>query len=139
MAPRKAAITASKATEIVEEGDVSSAPSDWEWETVSSETSIRVLFDSIGDVFVGQFVGIQTITPEGVDKDGKPNEPFDLYIFTGRDGNSYSINKSWKIETAFDDYDVQADEWVRITYVKDVETKRGLNPMKDFKVEVRRA
>lgn len=131
MAARKSGITASKAQEIVEEGDVSSVPSDWEFETVSAESAARVVFDTIGDVFVGQYVQEQTITPENGD------EPFDLYIFTGRDGNSYSINKSWKIAQAMDD--VKPDEWVRITYVKDIETKRGLNPMKDFKVEVRRS
>jgi hypothetical protein len=94
-----------------------------------------VVFDTIGDTFVGQYVGEQTITPEGTDSKGEPLEPFDLYIFTGRDNNSYSVNKSWKLEQAMEM--VKIDDWVRIVYVKDVETKRGLNPMKDFRVDVR--
>ena len=48
----------------------------------------------------------------------------------------YAVNKSYKLEQAME-Y-VKPDDWVRITYIKDVDTGRGLNPMKDYRVDVRK-
>ena len=108
-----------------------SAPSEWEWETVVEESATTVIFDTVGDQFVGLYTG-----SEHIDPDNGKDEPFDRFVFQGRDGELYAVNKSFKLETAMQDID--PGQWVRITYVKDVPTGRGLNPMKDFRVDVRK-
>lgn len=120
---------------IDETPDVSSVPDDWEFETIAEESATVIIFDTVGDQFVGQYKGVEHIDPGTVDNDGK-STAFDRFLFTGRDGNPYAIPQSYKLNGAMEDVD--EDQWVRITYVKDIPTGRNLNPMKDFKVEVKK-
>lgn len=129
--------TAGKSTEgASDETDVSlvtTAPDDWEWATVAEESAIGVIFEEIGDVFVGQFEGRETITPE---KKSEDDEPFDRFVFRARDGKRYALNVSYKLDEAMKA--VETGQWVRITYMADIPTGRKLNPMKDFRVDVRK-
>lgn len=97
------------------------------WETVARESGIKVVFDTVGDVFTGMYEGEEHIAPENGD------EPFDLYNFTGTDGRLYSVNKSYKLGRAMGG--VTPGKWVRITYVQDIPTRKA-EPMKDFRVDV---
>jgi hypothetical protein len=114
---------------------VSTAPDEWEWETRVEESPTKVIFDEVGDVFVGLYVGPLHIEREP-DKEGR-DQSFTLYTFRGRDQVLYAINESYQIEEAMKSVD--AGVWVRITYMKDIDTARGQNPMKDFRVDVRTA
>jgi len=115
--------------------DVSADPT-WEWKTVADESPTTVIFDTIGEAFVGQYKGSEHIVTGKIDeKTGKPEE-FDRFLFRARDSQPYAINKSYKLDAAMED--VEIDAWVRITYVKDIPTNRNLNPLKDFKVDVRK-
>lgn len=102
----------------------------WEWETVAEETGIKVVFDTIGDTFIGQYLGRVTITPKNGD------EPFDLFNFRGTDGRMYSLNTSHKLEEAFES--IPTGTWTRTVYIKDVPVPRRPEPMKDFRVDVRK-
>lgn len=113
---------------------LSTAPDEWEFETVVDETPARVIFDNVGDTFVGQYVEMLHVEQEP-DKNGV-DQSFDLYVFRGRDGNLYSINRSFKMEKAMGK--VEIGDWCRITFVKEIDSNKG-NPMKDLKVEVRRS
>lgn len=127
---------ASKAKEVEETTpDVSSVPSDWEFETIAEESPTVIIFDTIGDQFIGQYKGIEHIDPS-VGNPETDTEAFDRFLFTGRDGNPYAVPMSYKLNTAMEK--VKPEQWVRITYVKDIPTGRKLNPMKDFVVEVRK-
>lgn len=108
---------------------VTKAPDDWEFETVIEESPTHVIFDEVGDVFVGQFVDRVTITP-----DNKDIEPFDLFRFRGRDGELYAVNTSSKLDKGMDK--VKPDSWVRITLIKTIPSRKG-NDFKDFRVEVK--
>lgn len=110
---------------------VSDYPSEWEWETVADESPSRVIFDTVGDVFVGRYVGDQHIEHEEEGEDAS----FDLFLFRGRDEALYAVNKSYKLVEAMKN--VNPDEWVRIEFVKEIPVKKG-NPLKDFRVLVRR-
>ena len=110
---------------------VSEAPDEWEFETLVEESPTMVIFDTIGDVFVGQYVGIEHIDPDN----GK-DEPFDRFNFRARDGELYALNSSYQLVDALKKVD--PGTWVRVTYIKDIPTKRGLNPMKDFRIDVRK-
>jgi hypothetical protein len=124
----------SKAAPVSDETHVSMTPADWEFETVVEESPTTIVFDTIGDVFVGQYIGTEHIDLP-LDKDGK-DQSFDRYTFRGRDGELYALNQSYKIEMGMDK--AAPGQWVRITYVKDIPTSRGLQPMKDFRIEVRK-
>lgn len=112
----------------VDEFDPGHAPDDWEFETVS-ESASKIIFDKQGDVFVGQYEGIQHIVPA----DG--SEEFDLFVFRGTDGELYSINASYNLRTGMEK--VETGQWCRITYVRDVDTRKG-NPMKVYRIDVRK-
>lgn len=98
------------------------------WETVIEESPTVVVFDTIGDQWVGQYLGEQHIVPENGD------EPFDRFLFRGQDGDLYAVNKSYKLNFE----NIPVNSWCRLTYMKNIPTGRKLNPMKDIKVEVRR-
>lgn len=122
------------ATEFDENADVTESPEGWEWDTVAEGAANRVVFDTIGDSFIGQYIGDQHVEREP-SADGE-DQSFDLFNYRGRDGELYAINKSFALEEAM--RKVQPGQWCRITYIKDVPTGRKLNPMKDFKVDVRK-
>ena len=105
----------------------------WEWETVQEESATRVIFDTVGDEFIGKYLGSEHITP---DKKTEDTEEFDLFLFLGTDGERYALNYSYSLVKAMEK--VAINDWTRIVYTKDLPTKRGLNPMKDFRVDVRR-
>lgn len=124
--------------EPVEEVDMemlTTAPDDWEFETVSDEIPTRINFTDVGDSVVLQY-NKEIYVEQEPDKDGK-DQSFWLYLWVGRDGRPYSINKSWKLEQAMKDGAISKDDWCRLTFVKELETSRGLNAMKDIKVEKR--
>jgi hypothetical protein len=125
----------SATNEVETTADVSTTPDGWEFETVQEESPTRVIFDTIGDQFVGQYIGDEHIDLPPNDKG--EDQSFDLFNFRGRDGERYAINKSYSLEQAMEK--VTEGQWCRITYAKDVPTKRSLNPMKDFRVEVRKS
>lgn len=100
-----------------------------EWEVVQEESSEVFQFENYGDVLVGTFRKIEHIEPE-------EGEPFDRIILDTDDG-SVGVNPSYSLTRAF--AKVNVGDLVRITYVQDIQTARGLNPMKDFRVEVKRA
>lgn len=103
----------------------------WDWETVVDSSPTVVLFEEIGEEFVGQFVGDEHITPDN------GGEEFERFVFIGLDGERYAINKSYKLEEGMKK--VSEGQWCRITYTKEIPTGRKQNPMKDFRVDVRKA
>ncbi len=109
---------------------ISTAPEDWQFETVVEESPTHVVFDTVGDVFIGQYVDRITITPETAGKD-----PFDLFTFRGRDGELYAVNPSGKLDKGMDV--VKPGDWVRLTLTKFIPSNKG-NDFKDFRVEVRK-
>lgn len=129
------------ATDEIDVEMLTTAPDDWEFETVREEAATRIDFNvsresakvngGVADSVVLQYVGMQHVEQEP-DKDGK-DQSFDLLMWTGRDGLPYSINTSWSLMEAMKE--VKTGEWCRLTYIKDLPTRRGLNPMKDIKVE----
>lgn len=115
----------------IDETLLTTAPEDWEFETVSEESPIGVVLENPGDTFIGQFDGDMTISPEN----GK-DDAFEVFLFIGRDERRYSMSKSYKLNAGM--AAVSKGQWVRITLVKEIETGRGLNSMKDFRIEVKR-
>jgi hypothetical protein len=120
--------------EFVPDADVTVAPETWEWDTVSEAAATRVVFDTIGDTFVGKLLRKDYIEREPA-ADGK-DQSFHLWVFKGRDGDTYAINNSYEIDEAL--ANIPFETWVRIQYLKDVKTARNLNPMKSFKVDVKK-
>jgi hypothetical protein len=114
--------------------DVTDAPEDWEWETVADGAPTGVVFENIGESFVGQYLEISHVDREPA-ADGS-EQSFDLFIFKGGDGERYSLNMSYALKEAM--AKVSAGDWVRITYVKDIKVAKWPTPMKDFKVQIKK-
>jgi hypothetical protein len=95
------------------------------WQTAVQETGTQIVFDTIGDTFIGMFTGKRHAVNDG--------EDFTILTFTGTDGEAYQTNAGWKLSEGFSD--IPSGTIVRIKYVKDVETGSP-SPMKDFRVDV---
>lgn len=107
-----------------------------EWDVVLDEAPIRIIMDTVGDRFIGDYEGELHIPAEqNITKDKPEGEAFDLLIFRGLDGKPYALNKSVKLERAFDG--IAEGTRVRVTLMKEIPTDRG-NPMKDYKVDAAR-
>jgi hypothetical protein len=96
-----------------------------QWETRVQESGDQIVFDTIGDVFIGQFTGARKADTD----DGQ----FTILTFMGVDGKPYQTNAGWKLQEGFSDID--SGTIVRVTYVKDVDTGSP-SPMKDFRIDV---
>lgn len=120
--------------EFVTDADVTQSPEGWEWETKAEAAPTTVIFEKFGETFVGQYVEKRHIDREP-SADGK-DQSFDLFVFRGRDNELYALNSSYALAEGMED--IEAGQWCRFTYVKDVPTGRNLNPMKSFHIDVRR-
>lgn len=100
------------------------------WETVADESAQVILLDKPGDQFIGTYLGEDHIEPEN-------GEAFDRFLFHDSENKPVALNKSYKLEEAMKA--VEPGDMVRVTYTKDITTRRNLNPLKDYKVEVRRS
>jgi hypothetical protein len=119
------------AEDEIDESLVTTAPDDWEFEVVAEESPIRAIFENFGDTFIGQYQGIQHVVPKN-----EGDDPFDLFLFRARDERLYAVNTSFKLIEAMEGVD--EGTWVKLEYVKDIPTGRKLQPMKDFRVSIRK-
>lgn len=98
------------------------------WEVRQDESPDRLIFDKIGDEYVGLFLGIVTIQPEDEDE-----ESFQQVLLRD-DESPKAINAGYKLLQAFQK--VQIGEEVKVKYVKDVDVNQA-SAMKDYKVWAR--
>jgi hypothetical protein len=102
------------------------------WQTVTDESATRIIFDTPGDVFIGEYLGHDLVQDE-----------YDYVMFRGEDGALYSTSCGYKLRDSFGTADGEVDakvaegSTVRLTYVKDVPMGSGRNPMKDIRVDVK--
>jgi hypothetical protein len=123
-----------KSTAPVDETpDVSTVPEGWEWETVSEGAATKIIFDTIGDEFVGEFIGKDHIDREPA-ADGS-DQSFDMWQFRGQDKELYAINSSYELDDVLKNLNPGA--WVHIKYVKNVKTNQP-QPMKSFLVRIKK-
>lgn len=111
---------------------VTTAPDDWEFETVHDESPTIVMFEEIGETFIGQYAG-QKHVEMPPDNDGR-DQSFDIYRFRGRDNALYGIYNSYAMDEGMRKVDEGA--WVRITFVSEIPAKKG-QPMKNLRIDVR--
>lgn len=121
--------------DVVEETtpDVSTSPEGWEWETVHDESPTIVLFDQVGETFVGQEAGKKYVEMPPGDKG--EDESFHIYLFRGRDGELYGMYESYAMTEGMKA--VPSGAWVRITFVSEIPVKKG-QPMKNLRFDVRK-
>lgn len=99
------------------------------WEMLQEESAEGFKFENIGDQLVGVYRSIEHIEPE-------EGEPFDRVVLDTDEG-PVAIPTSYSVMRAIGK--AEPGDRLRITYIRDIQTSRGLNPMKDFRVEVQRA
>lgn len=116
--------------------DKTNVPANTEWETVVEESPQVVVFDEVGDQFIGTYVGIEHVEPEDqpYDKDHKDYVSFDRYLFRDQEGTLVGVNESYKLGQQMVTK-LKEGKLTRITLTKLIPSKKG-NDLKDFKVEV---
>lgn len=95
------------------------------WSVHTQETGDQIVFDTVGDQFIGMYTG-----PQKAEKDG---DSFTILTWIGTDGKPYQTNAGWKLEQAFSD--IPNGTITRVTRCKDIDTGQP-SPMKDFRVDV---
>jgi len=111
--------------------NVKEVGSDQEWETVASESGKPIAF-SVGESFVGTFLGIDHIVPPN---SSSPDDEFDQAKFSDADGLTRTINLGYKLKEGLEKASV--GKLVRITRMDDVPSNDPKkNDMKDYRVEV---
>jgi len=103
-----------------------------EWETISTSFGTKIVWgDGPGETasFVGVFTGPRMV-PMDTDSDGNVLDSAKAAEFVDANGEKFYCWQGFAIETAIDDKEMDAGDTVRITYVGEQATKRGLNPVK---------
>jgi hypothetical protein len=99
-----------------------------QWTTVSEDTEeeIKIIFDTIGDEFIGTYLGTRTLTNN--------DEQYVQFRFRGSDnGETYFTNGSHSLRQGMST--VRPGQLCKITYAKDIDTGQE-SPMRSFRVEV---
>jgi hypothetical protein len=110
-----------------------------DWETIGEESGTLVKFENPGDQFTGVYVGTRHIVPP---ESESADDEFDQQLFranedgTGAGDELYAFNGGYKVREALKPE--HAGLLTRLTYVKDIQTGQP-SPMKDIKIQVRRA
>jgi hypothetical protein len=103
---------------------------DEEWETVA-ETRTKIIFDTDGDQFTGQWEGFQNIT------DPNTGEVYEYANFReAGTGLPVTTSASYQLKAGL--VDVPLQSMVRITRTGTTDMGKGKNPMNNFKVQVKR-
>lgn len=103
---------------------------DDDWEIASHGVPSRIEFDTDGDTFTGYYTGMQEVTNDAT------GETYDYLGFLGTDGEPYQISASVQLRQIF--ADVQTGSLAEITRKREIPMGNGRNPMKDYRVRVRR-
>jgi hypothetical protein len=95
-----------------------------QWDQATEESPDRIIFDTVGDTFVGTYEGRTTISnPKGDD--------FDQLLFRGLDHHLYAISPSYKLNIAFQE--IKIGTMSKMVYLKDIDVGQA-SPMKDIQV-----
>jgi hypothetical protein len=117
-----------------------------EWATHTEETPDQIVFDTVGDYFIGTFTGTNEVTGENKKTGEAVN--FTQLLFRGEvaggkegpsehlGGGPYVTNAGYQLRTAFEK--IKPGTRVRITFVKTVNVGQP-SPMKDFRIDVPRS
>lgn len=108
--------------------DAKASKADEGWGLEQDESPDKLIFDTIGDEYVGLYCGIEHITPN--EDEGQDFEPFDQLMFWDLESPKV-IPASFRLILAM--RRIMVGREVRILYVKDVDVDQP-TPMKDYKV-----
>jgi hypothetical protein len=126
-------MTTEKALANTETGELSTVPDTSGWGLVHDEAPDQLKFEEIGEEYVLIYVGQEEIfppaTPRQIEKNEDPGSFIQLHFRCL--GKPIVSNAGYELRMAF--ADVPACTWVRLKYVKNVDTGEA-SPMKSFKV-----
>jgi hypothetical protein len=112
--------------------------SDTQWEMVREESPDKIVFDEVGDMLIGRFVGREIITVEATEKD--PESQFTVLtwrdcLVNGEKMDYVANNAGFALEKAFAGLDFGV--LTRVTLIKKTDVGQA-SKMNDFRVEVAR-
>lgn len=104
------------------------------WTTVSTgeaEPETKIVFDSIGDEFVGVYLGMRVVDPQDITE--KPYQQARFQGVGSDEGTVYFTNAGFSLRAGL--RDVRKGSLVRLTWESELDTGQS-SPMKVFRVEV---
>jgi hypothetical protein len=100
-----------------------------EWVTVHEEAGDQIIFDTIGDQFVGTYFGSEVVDAPTKEN---PDNTFVQLKFKN-DAGVFVTNAGYELEKAFGK--IEPGSLVRITLIKFLNVNQA-SPMKSFRVDV---
>lgn len=107
--------------------------SDFQWSNVHEEAPDQVLFENIGDKFVGLYLGSEVIEFEDSKGDHQEFTQLKFRIPAG----PVVINAGYELREAFKS--IAPESMVRIELIKFVKIRNQQSPMSSFRVDVAQA
>lgn len=109
-----------------------------EWDMVREESPDKIVFDEVGDMLIGRFVGREIITVEATEKE--PESQFTVLtwrdcLVNGEKMDYVANNAGFALEKAFAGLDFGVI--TRVTLIKKTDVGQA-SKMNDFRVEVAR-
>lgn len=98
------------------------------WVNVHEEAADQLVFDTIGDEYIGMYTGSEEIAPD----EDSPEDTFTQLRFRDDDGAKV-VNAGFELKKAFSK--IEPHTRVRITLVKFVDVGQP-SPMKSYRVDV---
>lgn len=104
-------------------------PSQFEFTTVHEEAGDQIVFDTIGDEYIGEYMG-----PEVIEFTNKKGEDESFTQLKFRDPHGVKVvNAGYELRKAFEK--IEPGTITRVKYVKDVRISGQESPMKSFRVD----
>ena len=110
-----------------------------QWETISSDFGTKLTWgdgsNGTCSEFVGNYLGTNVIPIGEPDEDGNPLDSMSAAEFVDSNGEKFYCWINFALGAAIEKGEMQEGDTVRITYLGESPTKRGLNPVKKLGIQ----
>lgn len=108
---------------------------EFEWERVKDEAGDQLVFEEVGDEYIGEYLRNEIITFVKPDENGEPKEQSFLQIHFMDPQGPKVINAGYELEKLFTSGDILPHTVVRLVLANKVDMGKGKNPLLSFRVD----
>lgn len=110
-----------------------------EWDTISSEFGTKIEWgdgtNGTTDVFVGEFLGVNSVALGEPDDQGNPLDTAEAAEFVDANGEKFYSWLNFALKNIIEDETMIPGDTVRICYAGTAPTKRNLNPVTKLTIQ----
>jgi hypothetical protein len=111
-------------------------PDDFTFETVHDEAGSQLIFEEIGDEYIGEYLGTDTITFMRPDENGELQEESFLQLRFKDPEGPKALNAGYELAKYFTETPPQRGVIVRLILANKVDMGKSKNPMLSFRIDI---